>query len=202
MDKSMNNLLKWGIENSAAASNAAGTDAEAAAAAPRKELDTEALQHFLANSPSDAELMKGCMEIIRSPGDEISLENKLIAFNNFEQLVESLDNSNNMEVLGLWTPLVETLDHEDSEMRMMAAWCIGTAVQNNEKSQDRVCLPFFPCPAILLDTNDFLWNSSSSSTASPTSSGSRNPTPTKRCAERPSTRSPQPCATTSPPSTN
>jgi hypothetical protein len=42
---------------------------------------------------------------------------------------------------------VELLKHEEAEMRRMAAWCIGTAVQNNEKAQDKVCalLPARSC---------------------------------------------------------
>ncbi|KAL1954776.1 hypothetical protein VTO42DRAFT_724 [Malbranchea cinnamomea] len=134
MDKSLNNLLKWSIENSAAAADTATGTEEVAQ--HRQRLDLEALQRLLNNAPSEAELMKAAMEVIRDP--DATLENKLIAFDNFEQLIESLDNANNMEVLGLWTPLVETLDHAEAEMRKMAAWCIGTAVQNNPKSQDKL----------------------------------------------------------------
>jgi hypothetical protein len=80
--------------------------------------------------------MEAAMEALHS--DEVDLENKMIAFDNFEQLIESIDNANNLEPLGLWTPLVELLKHEEAEMRRMAAWCIGTAVQNNEKAQDKL----------------------------------------------------------------
>jgi hsp70-interacting protein len=69
---------------------------------------------------------------------EITLSDKLIAFDNFEQLIENLDNANNLGPLSLWTPLLEQLEHEEGEMRKMAAWCVGTAVQNNEKSQERL----------------------------------------------------------------
>jgi hypothetical protein len=61
----------------------------------------------------------------------------MIAFDNFEQLIESLDNANNMSKLSLWTPLVELLDHEHEDFRRYAAWCVGTAVQNNAPSQER-----------------------------------------------------------------
>lgn len=72
----------------------------------------------------------------------ISLENREVAFDNFEQLIENLDNANNIAALGLWEPLVGQLGSEEKEMRIMAAWCIGTAVQNNSKAQDMVCFPF------------------------------------------------------------
>ena len=56
---------------------------------------------------------------------------------NFEQLIENLDNANNMDVLGLWAPLVQLLKSEEAELRRYAAWCVGTAVQNNVKAQER-----------------------------------------------------------------
>ncbi|OAX77133.1 hsp70-like protein [Emergomyces africanus] len=101
--------------------------------APRS-LSPTALQRLLLNAPSDAELMKNAMAAIRSPATTI--EDKLIAFDNFEQLVENLDNANNLGVLALWEPLVEELGAPEAGRRMMGAWCIGTAVQNNVGAQD------------------------------------------------------------------
>lgn len=125
----MNNLLKWSVQNSTASqsdpnapSSARGLDPETVAA--------------LFGGPSQADFMKASMSAIQS--DEVDLDNKLIAFDNFEQLIENIDNANNLEPMGLWTPLVELLRHEEAEMRRMAAGCVGTAVQNNEKAQDRV----------------------------------------------------------------
>ena len=129
-DPGMNNLLKWGIENSEATRstnpNHPPTD---------RRLDAETLNTLL-GGPSDADLMKEAMQVVRSPS--ASLEDRITAFDNFEQLVENLDNANNMEALGLWTPLLEMLDSEDADMRRMAAWCVGTAVQNNVRSQERL----------------------------------------------------------------
>ncbi|RHZ51873.1 Hsp70 nucleotide exchange factor FES1 [Aspergillus thermomutatus] len=134
MDPNMNNLLKWSIENSTSAKQAGDSDGAAQAPTSRS-LNPEMLS-ALFGGPSDADLMKAAMEALHS--DEVDLENKMIAFDNFEQLIESIDNANNLEPLGLWTPLVELLKHEEAEMRRMAAWCIGTAVQNNEKAQDKL----------------------------------------------------------------
>lgn len=140
----MNNLLKWSIENSTASQpqqqsqqqNNNEPSSETATPAANRGVNPEMLR-ALFGGPSEAELMKAAMEALHS--EEVDLENKLIAFDNFEQLVESVDNANNMEPLGLWSPLVKLLEHEEAEMRRMAAWCVGTAVQNNEKAQDRVC---------------------------------------------------------------
>ncbi|KAI5287662.1 hsp70 nucleotide exchange factor fes1 [Ascosphaera atra] len=72
---------------------------------------------------------------------EIPLGSRLVAWDNFEQLIENLDNANNMDNLGLWAPLKEELGAEEGEERVFAAWCVGTSVQNNVKAQAMVVLP-------------------------------------------------------------
>ncbi|KAL2152535.1 hypothetical protein VTH82DRAFT_5719 [Thermothelomyces myriococcoides] len=142
MDKNLTNLLRWSIENSTPSSGdkggAAGADQGATTnrtGPSGTNLNPEILQ-ALFGGPSEAELMKAAMEVITDA--EATLENKLIAFDNFEQLVESLDNANNLEPLALWTPLLSMLEHEERELRRMAAWCVGTAVQNNVRTQERL----------------------------------------------------------------
>lgn len=126
----LSSLLKWGVENSTAS---CATNPEQPSST--RGLNAETL-NALMGGPSDADLMKAAMQIIRSP--DIGLADKMTAFDNFEQLVENLDNANNMEPLGLWTPLLQELDGTEPDLRMMAAWCVGTAVQNNIKSQERL----------------------------------------------------------------
>lgn len=133
-DKRLNDLLRWGIEHSDVTLN----DPNAPRAAEETSNLTPEVMAALMGGPSDADLMKASMEIITSPDAEVSIENKMIAFDNFEQLIESLDNANNMSNLNLWTPLLEQLANADAGLRKMAAWCIGTAVQNNEKTQERL----------------------------------------------------------------
>lgn len=125
----MNSLLQWSIENS----NASQT--EGAQPTQPRGLNADALRALM-GGPSNADLMKEAMSIICS--SETTLESKLIAFDNFEQLIENLDNANNMEPLGLWTPLIEQLNSSEADLRRMAAWCAGTAVQNNVKAQERL----------------------------------------------------------------
>ncbi|KAJ4350976.1 hsp70 nucleotide exchange factor fes1 [Ascochyta clinopodiicola] len=126
-DPNLNTLLKWGVENS----NVSGADA------PKKTtLSPEALAVlFGGNQKSDAQMMKDNMEVIKR--EECDMEDRLIAFDNFEQLIENLDNANNLESLGLWIPLIEQLESKHAELRRFAAWCIGTAVQNNIKTQEK-----------------------------------------------------------------
>lgn len=144
MDRGLNELLKWGVENSDTARQSianinddpSSTSTSAAAHPPTTRGVNEDVLRALLGGPSDADLMRESMAALLS--DEVDLENKMIAFDNFEQLVEMIDNANNMEPLGLWSPLAGLLRHEEADMRRMAAWCIGTAVQNNEKAQDKV----------------------------------------------------------------
>ena len=132
MDPGLNSLLKWGVENSAASAN----DPEAPPPSSRG-LDPAALAALM-GGPSDADLMISSMQAVLSTDPELSVDDKLVAFDNFEQLIENLDNANNLGPLELWTPLLSCLAHEEKEIRKMAAWCVGTAVQNNEKSQERL----------------------------------------------------------------
>ena len=132
----MNQLLKWGIENSEtpSADPTSTTDPKAERPSGRP-INAEAL-NSLFGGPSDADLMKESMATVLS--SQVTLEDKLVAFDNFEQLIENLDNANNMEVLGLWAPLVQLLKSNEAELRRYAAWCVGTAVQNNVKAQARL----------------------------------------------------------------
>lgn len=126
-DKNLNKLLAWSLENQ---DNAEGPKNQG-------QLDPELLKSLF-GGPSEADLMRAAMEHIKSADPEITLESKLTAFDNFEQLIESIDNANNIANLSLWTPLLECLAHEEAEIRRMAAWCVGTAVQNNVQSQEKL----------------------------------------------------------------
>ncbi|OBT73853.1 hypothetical protein VF21_06686 [Pseudogymnoascus sp. 05NY08] len=132
MNPQLNKILKWSVENSAAPVE--GADASTAAPRSTSTLDPEVLASLF-GGPSEADLMKDSMSAILSTDPEMTMEARMIAFDNFEQLIENLDNANLMEPLKLWQPLISLLSSDESELRMMAAWCIGTAVQNNEKSQ-------------------------------------------------------------------
>lgn len=128
-----NDLLKWGIENSEASRN----DPDAPKN-PNTQLDPQTLQEILTglSAPSDAEMMKRKMTVITQP--DYTLEQKVDAFEDFEMLVQGIDNANNLEPLKLWDPLIEQLEHEEADLRKYAAWCAGTAVENNAKAQERV----------------------------------------------------------------
>ena len=142
-DARLNDLLKWGIENSDTAREASNIPPRPGD--PRQGINADALA-ALFGGPTDADHMLAAMNAVTSP--DLDLENKLTALDNFNMLIEDLNNANNMENLslqadnkekrGLWLPLLEQLKHDEAEMRRMAAWCVGTAVQNNEKTQKKL----------------------------------------------------------------
>jgi len=136
--QSLNSLLQWSIENSEVSRDAAAPQPDSQEPRdPGRGLNAEMLAQLL-GGPSDADRMRDAMTAIVLPEEQVSLENKLIAWDNLEQLIEQIDNANNIEALGLWPPLLEQLQSPESEHRRMAAWCISTAVQNNVKSQERL----------------------------------------------------------------
>ncbi|KAG9232764.1 nucleotide exchange factor Fes1-domain-containing protein [Amylocarpus encephaloides] len=139
MDPNLSSLLKWSVENSSTPSSDPSdpSDPSTKQQPPRSTLTPEALSALL-GGPSDADLMLSSMTSVLSTDPSLTLSDKLTAFDNFEQLIENLDNANNLAPLSLWTPLLSCLSHEEGEIRRMAAWCVGTAVQNNVSCQERL----------------------------------------------------------------
>jgi hsp70-interacting protein len=131
-DKQLNNLLRWSITNT--------NTAESPAPVQRNPEDLKILRDALYNQPSEATLMSRQMAAIKAT--ELSLEDRITAFDNLQMILEKLDNANNLTPLKLWDPLFQELENEEEEMRMMAAWCISTAVQNNERTQQEVRFDF------------------------------------------------------------
>ncbi|KAH7089609.1 Hsp70 nucleotide exchange factor FES1 [Paraphoma chrysanthemicola] len=131
-DPSLNNLLKWGIQNSEASRNDAAT-----APQPMSDIDKAALMQLISGMQpkSDADSMRDNMNVVKDT--EQSIENREQAFENFQMMVENLDNANNIESLGLWTDLVKQLESEHAILRQWAAHSCGTAVQNNIRTQER-----------------------------------------------------------------
>ncbi|KAF2688504.1 Hsp70 nucleotide exchange factor FES1 [Lentithecium fluviatile CBS 122367] len=131
-DPRVNDLLKWSIENSEASRK------DPNAPKPKTKFNPSILEQMLGGAapPSDAETMKNRMAMVTSA--DTTIEQKRRALEDFETLVQGIDNANNIEALRLWTPLVEQLEHKDAGVRMWAAWSVGTAVENNVKAQKRL----------------------------------------------------------------
>lgn len=122
----MEKLLQWSIAN-------ASGDKEARERAGQ--LDPKLLEQlFSGGVADDPTLMKQSMQVILA--DDVDVETKLVALDNFEMLIEKLDNANNIENMKLWDPLLAALNDESGEIRAAVLSIIGTSVQNNKPSQD------------------------------------------------------------------
>ncbi|KAF8312656.1 Fes1-domain-containing protein [Clavulina sp. PMI_390] len=152
----MESLLRWGIENSAApADDAPSTDP------PRqlKELDPAIIDAILGKS--DADEMREQLAV--AVDESKPIDDRTTALDNFEMLVESIDNANNLVALKMWEPLIQLSKSSDDEIQQYGLWIIGTAIQNNPKAQHAVSyLSYNPLPQLI----SILSPSPSSSTTS------------------------------------
>lgn len=118
----MEKLLQWSIAQQSG-------DKEAASKIGQP--DPRTLAQLFGAQVDEATLMKQAIAVIEN--DEATSEAKETAFDNFEMIIENLDNANNIENLKLWGPIINQLDGDFSSL---AASIIGTAVQNNPKCQE------------------------------------------------------------------
>jgi len=77
---------------------------------------------------------------------------RLTALDDFEMLIENIDNANDMEKLDMWKPLQHLLQSPSSsnEIKANVLWIFGTASQNNPSAQNAyLSLPDSPFATIL-----------------------------------------------------
>lgn len=142
----MESLLRWSIENSTGPGAQASTSSQPVGsgssgstavtsvnAAPRQHLDPSIIDHILGKS--DGQLMKEALTVAvdRNRSDDERIQ----ALDDFEMLVEQIDNANNIAKLEMWSPLQDLLTASESsaEISTQVLWIIGTALQNNPKAQ-------------------------------------------------------------------
>lgn len=82
----------------------------------------------------DAIKMKEAAQVAYQDSSAL-LEERLNAMDRLEFLVEILDNANDLKPLNLWPIIMSGLEDSDSITCQKTASIIGTALQNNEKSQ-------------------------------------------------------------------
>lgn len=133
-NRNADELLRWGIANSNQdGSNSIAQISEDIAAGRRPDLTDPGLYDAIMGK-SEAQMMTEELSVAVNPSRPV--EDRVIALDNFEMLIEQIDNANNMESLGMW-PAVLSLCAQDQDPRIQStgAWIIGTAVQNNDKGQ-------------------------------------------------------------------
>lgn len=87
----------------------------------------------------DATLMNEDISVVLCDDPKITIDDKLTALEDFEMLIQNLDNANNMSPMGIWPEISKLYTYtgeEQDEFRGLAALITGSAVQNNIKCQN------------------------------------------------------------------
>lgn len=122
----MDKLLQWSI-----ALQSGDKETMAKVGTP----DAQMLLQLFGGGPDEPQLMKHAMAVAANP--EATEENRVVALENFEMLIENLDNANNIENLRLWPEVIALLDEaHPAAVRALAALIVGIAVQNNPALQE------------------------------------------------------------------
>ncbi|CAO3681501.1 unnamed protein product [Rhizopus stolonifer] len=129
----MEKLLQWAVNNSDQNSLSEQADAirRGEALPDPSRYDPKIIEAILGKD--DATRMKEAVECISNPEDTV--ENKEIALDNLELLIEGIDNACNIENMKLWPAIIQQLEAKEPEVRKGTAWVCGTAVQNNTQAQ-------------------------------------------------------------------
>ncbi|BEI83019.1 hypothetical protein CcaverHIS002_0308870 [Cutaneotrichosporon cavernicola] len=100
---------------------------------PKKDnkLSTEMLDLIMGKP--DSVTMKEKMAIASNTAADV--DERVMALDDFEMLIELIDNANNMPILKLWQPLLELINDPNDQIARHALWVVGTAIQNNLKGQ-------------------------------------------------------------------
>ncbi|SJX64213.1 related to FES1-Hsp70 nucleotide exchange factor [Sporisorium reilianum f. sp. reilianum] len=149
-DKNAQELLKWGLAHSSNAVTAApGPSVEQISAdikaGRRPDLADPHLYDAIMGK-SEAQMMRE--ELSVAVDATRTLEDRCTALDNFEMLIEQIDNANNITSMKMWPPLIALLSASEPELQTAAAWILGTAVQNNDKAQMAV-LEYAPVQSLL-----------------------------------------------------
>ncbi|KAF9109372.1 hsp70 nucleotide exchange factor fes1 [Mortierella sp. AM989] len=127
--KSLNELLKWSIINQATEKEDASTTG--ASIKPMEKMDPGLIEQILGKSES--QMMLEALNVIKSP--KSTEDEKELAWEDFEMLIQQIDNASNIENMKMWPPILEELKNSNPKFREHAAWVCGTATQNNPKAQ-------------------------------------------------------------------
>jgi hsp70-interacting protein len=126
VNKNEKNLLNWALSNSSADQPAQNAKSPV--------LDEELMEAILGKS--EAKQMRECVEF--ASNSENALPDRLSLLDELEMLVESIDNANDIEQMGLWPKifsLLESSKEGEDKIKVATLWVIGTAAQNNPKAQ-------------------------------------------------------------------
>ncbi|EPQ31402.1 uncharacterized protein PFL1_00737 [Pseudozyma flocculosa PF-1] len=147
--KNAQELLKWGLQhtpdNGVDGSASVAQISADIEAGRRPDLSDPRLYEAIMGK-SEAQMMQE--ELAVALDATRPLDDRCTALDNFEMLIETIDNANNITSMKMWTPLVELLSASEPRIQTAAAWIVGTAVQNNDKGQVAI-LAFSPLAPLL-----------------------------------------------------
>ncbi|CAH8268311.1 unnamed protein product [Arabidopsis lyrata] len=135
---SLDGMLHWAIGHSDPATlKEAAKDAEKMSLdeLQKRQLELKELVEKL-KMPSDANLMQIAIDDLKN--SSLSLEDRHRALQELLILVEPIDNANDLSKSGGLRVVAGELNHDDTEVRKLAAWVLGKASQNNPFVQEQV----------------------------------------------------------------
>lgn len=128
----MEKLLQWST-----AQQSQDPEVRAKAPAPDPKLLAQVLGAD--TGKDDATLMKEDISVLLCDDPQISIDDKITALEDFEILVQNLDNANNISPMGIWPEIAKLYTYkgeEEDEFKGLGTLITGTAVQNNTKCQN------------------------------------------------------------------
>ncbi|KAJ1025001.1 hypothetical protein NDA18_004287 [Ustilago nuda] len=133
-DKNAQELLKWGLANSTSVASGGSIDQISSdiSSGRRPDLSDPRLYDAIMGK-SEAVMMREQLTTATTPC--VPLSDRITALDNFEMLIEQIDNANNITSMNMWQPIISLLGASEPEIQSAAAWIVGTAVQNNDKAQ-------------------------------------------------------------------
>lgn len=134
-NKNADELLKWGLQHAPTSNDGQSSVVQVSediAAGRRPDLQDPGLYDAIMGK-SEAQMMQE--ELCVAVDTNRSESDRVTALDNFEMLVEQVDNANNMESLQMWPALLKLLQSDQPAIQVQTAWVVGTAMQNNDKAQ-------------------------------------------------------------------
>lgn len=153
-ERNAKELLKWGLAQTPGAPGPSVDQISAEIqAGARPDLADPGLYNAIMGK-SEATMMQE--ELAAALDQSRTLSDRCTALDNFEMLIEQIDNANNISSMKMWAPIISLLSSDEPRIQTATAWILGTAVQNNDKAQVAV-LEFQPLAPLLdlLQSADF-----------------------------------------------
>lgn len=135
---SLEGMLQWAIGHSDSAKlkeTAQDVQRLSPSELKQRQLEIKELMEKL-KMPSDARLMQIALDDLNN--SSLSLEDRHRALQELLILVEPIDNANDLCKLGGFAVIIRELNHPDPDIRIISAWILGKASQNNPYVQKQV----------------------------------------------------------------